>query len=638
MARVPMWVFLVSCLFLLTITKTSSSVEEDVKTTMISFLEKLSSSNGQQGVSVQTWNKGSDPCKDQWQGVVCDSRNLSVTRLFLDRFGFFGTLDVTMLCNSQPLAASLSILSISGNNLSGGVAPEISKCKQLTRLIVSGNKLSGNLPTSLAMLGNLKRLDLSSNEFSGEFPDLSSISGLNVLYAQNNHFNGSIPLFDFSNLYRFNVSFNNFSGRIPDVQGYFSQDSFLGNPELCGKPLTRNCSSQSIKDDNSEVSNPPKGASKDQILMYSGYAALGLVIILIVVYKLCTRKKGSTEGVNKVAASGDHGSGSIEKTSISNASSGNKSGTSRSELNSMASESGLVSQSLIVLTQPAEVNELRLEDLLRAPAELLGRGKYGSLYKVMLDSGKTVVVKRIKDLATSSLDFKRKMETLGRRKHPFVLSPLAFYSSRQEKLLVYEFQENGSLFKLLHGESRKGFDWSSRLAIASTISEGLAFMHQELRDEGIAHGNLKSSNILLSHTMEARISEYGVMAAAMDDQQSSSSFAASPHDPRNNALFKADVYGFGVILLELLTGKLVKSDGVDLTEWVKSVVREEWTGEVFDRCLIAEYASEERMVNLLQVAIKCVHRSPEARPSMNQVALMISTIKEEEEKSLIYEV
>lgn len=177
---------------------------------------------------------------------------------------------------------------------------------------------------------------------------------------------------------------------------------------------------------------------------------------------------------------------------------------------------------------------------------------------------------------------------------------------------------------MLSGTSKKTFDWSSRLGIASTIAEALAFMHQELGQQGIIHGNMKSSNILINKNMEPCISEYGTMPK--DDQQSST------------LAFKEDVYGFGVILLELLTGKLVKNNGIDLTDWVQSVVREEWTGEVFDRCLLAEYASEERMVNMLQVAIRCVNTSLEARPSMNQVALMINTIKDEEEKSLIYQV
>ena len=199
--------------------------------------------------------------------------------------------------------------------------------------------------------------------------------------------------------------------------------------------------------------------------------------------------------------------------------------------------------------------------------------------------------------------------------------------------LVYQ----GTCTKVLYVSSgnQKAFDWTSRLGIAATTAEALAFMHQGLGQHGIVHGNMKSSNILLNKNMEPCISEYGV--TGVDDQQSSS-FASPFASGASSDAFKGDVYGFGVILLELLTGKLVKSEGIDLTEWVQSVVREEWTGEVFDKALISEYASEERMVNLLQVAIRCVNRSPEARPSMNQVALMINTIKEEEEKSLIYEV
>lgn len=178
------------------------------------------------------------------------------------------------------------------------------------------------------------------------------------------------------------------------------------------------------------------------------------------------------------------------------------------------------------------------------------------------------------------------------------------------------------------------FDWSSRLDVAASIADGLAFMHQELEEDGIAHGNLKSSNILLSKTMEPYISEYGLMLEGRDP-----SFAAivggSQGGGEKQAMFKADVYAFGVILLEMLTGKLVQNDvsGKDLATWVVSVVREEWTVEVFDKKLIQEGANEERMVNLLQIAVKCVNRSQEARPNMNEIAQMLSALKEDEEKS-----
>lgn len=181
------------------------------------------------------------------------------------------------------------------------------------------------------------------------------------------------------------------------------------------------------------------------------------------------------------------------------------------------------------------------------------------------------------------------------------------------------------------------FDWGSRLGVAASIAEALAFMHQELLADNISHGNLKSSNILFNKNMEPCISEYGLMAEDIQDLSSLAKLTdqsgASP-----NSTFKSDIYGFGVILLELLTGKLVQQNAFDLTRWVHSVVREEWTAEVFDKSLISEGASEERMVNLLQIAVKCVNRSPEARPTINQVVGMINSIKEEEERSIVSEV
>lgn len=160
-------------------------------------------------------------------------------------------------------------------------------------------------------------------------------------------------------------------------------------------------------------------------------------------------------------------------------------------------------------------------------------------------------------------------------------------------------------------------------------------MHEELGESGIAHGNLKSSNILFDKNMDPQISEYGLMVA--ENQGVISHMKGLKNRSMSAAIFRADIYAFGVILLELLTGKVVKNDGFDLVKWVNSVISEEWTAEVFDRSLISQGASEERMVNLLQVALKCINPSPNDRLSMSQVALITNALRDEDEKSVSFD-
>lgn len=187
-------------------------------------------------------------------------------------------------------------------------------------------------------------------------------------------------------------------------------------------------------------------------------------------------------------------------------------------------------------------------------------------------------------------------------------------------------------------QSGQVFDWGSRLSVAATIAEAMSFMHEELSEDGIAHGNLKSMNILFNKTMDPCISEYGLMVINQDQQSSvSPGNSFRTEDLEGDQAFKVDIYGFGVILLELLTGKLVQVNGFDLPRWVQSVVREEWTVEVFDRALICEGASEERMVNLLHIAVKCINPCPNERPAMSKVSQMINAIKAEEEKSISFD-
>ncbi|KAK8577414.1 hypothetical protein V6N13_027690 [Hibiscus sabdariffa] len=600
------------------------SENEEVKQSLIRFIDQLAAANVRRDQS-WGWNMTSDPCKDKWKGVSCDLQLKSVKKVVLDELNLSGVVEIGSICK----ASSLSVLSLVKNDIIGLISEEIVSCKSLTHLYLNGNKLSGHLPDSLSQLSNLKRFDISNNNFSGKVPDMSRISGLLTFLVQNNQLSGEIPKFDFSNLMQFNVSNNNFSGPLPDVKGRFSAESWSGNPELCGESTSKACPPSSPSTPKS------KDSSRMPFLIYSGYAVLGLIILLVGAFILVGTKKPKEDKAD-VAGKGvnEYTSSSYDESKFT---------MYKSEYSASSEESRVTMSPLVVLRSPT-AHALKFEDLLRAPAELLGKGKHGSLYKVTLDNGATTLaVKRIKDWRVTSQDFKRRMQRLHRARHRNILPSVAFYSSKQEKLVVYEYQPNGSLSRLLRGsENGEAFDWGSRLNIAATVAEALAYMHEELREDGIAHGNLKSTNILFNNSMDPCISEYGLMALEREvpssNNSQSNSFENNDPDPdRVSRSFKADIYGFGVILLELVTGKLVQGDAFELVQWVNSVVREEWTVEVFDRGLIMEGASEERLLILLQIALKCINPNPYERPEINQVALSINTLKEEEDKSSSYQ-
>ncbi|XP_021815820.1 probable inactive receptor kinase At5g53320 [Prunus avium] len=278
-----------------------------------------------------------------------------------------------------------------------------------------------------------------------------------------------------------------------------------------------------------------------------------------------------------------------------------------------------------------EHESFKLDDLLEATADLRNQTFCSSLYKVILKNNALYAVKRLKKLQVPFEEFGQTMRQIGNLKHPNILPLVGYNSSNEEKLLIYKFQTNGSLLNLLESyiEGKRDFPWRVRLSIARGIARGLAFIYQR-SDECIPHGNLKLSNILLDENEEPLISEYG-LSSFFDPKKgcviSSNGYTA----PEKMLSEKGDVYSFGVILLELLTGKTVEGTGIDLPKWVTAMVKEEWTGEVFDKEVAK--AAKEWAFPLLNIALKCVSASPTNRPTVAEVYERIEEVMHDNSNS-----
>lgn len=411
------------------------------------------------------------------------------------------------------------------------------------------------------------------------------------------------------------------TGPIPSILARQPASAFSGN-SLCGRPLT-SCNGTSIP-----TKKKLSGGAIAGIIIGSVIALLVVVAILIF---LCLKKSSEKADSKEVAA--------VKQTEVEIPGRGDDSGTGypamaakRGDVNVNVNVSGSGSKSLVFFGKSERGFDL--EDLLKASAEVLGKGTFGTAYKAVLETGTVVAVKRLRDVTVPEKEFREKIEAVGVLNHENLVPLMAYYYSRDEKLLVYDYMPMGSFSALLHGNRGAGrtpLNWETRSAIALGAAHGIAYLHSQ--GPTVSHGNIKSSNVLLTKSYEARVSDFGlsqVVGPSSTPNRIAGYRAPEVTDPRKVSQ-KADVYSFGVLLLEMLTGKApthahLNEEGVDLPRWVQSVVREEWTAEVFDLELLRYQNVEEEMVQLLQLAIDCVAQYPDKRPSMAEVSSRIEEL------------
>ncbi|KAL1568415.1 non-specific serine/threonine protein kinase [Salvia divinorum] len=576
----------------------------------------LKSAADPDNVVLTSWNASTDPCTASWLGVTCLRSRVSL--LILENLRLRGSLPRSLSSLTQ-----LRVLSLKQNGFSGQI-PDLSNLTTLKLLFLSHNRFSGPFPSPLTSLPGLYRLDLSYNNFSGSIP--ASVNGLTrllTLRLDGNGFSGSLPGLVILNLHDFNVSGNRLTGRIPDALSAYQPSSFSNNRALCGPPLEK-CASPKTTVSSSPTGMPAEIKTGDtQRGKFGSLAIIGIIIGDVLVLGLVSMLLYCYFWRN-----------------CANELDTSPSGKSSERINYLSSPyrypnpNPANERGRIVFFEGAR--RFELEDLLRASAEMLGKGGLGTAYKAVLDDGNVVAVKRLKDLvATGKKEFEQQMEVLGKLKHPNLVELKAYYFAKDEKLLVYDYMPKGNLFWLLHGNrgpGRRPVDWATRLKMAAGAARGLAFIHSTCKSLRLVHGNVKSTNILIDSDGNARVSDTGL--AALSGHPKATGYRPSEASDGRKLTQKCDVYAFGVLLLELLTGKcpaMVESGGSpgvsDLPRWVQSVVREEWTAEVFDLELMRYKDIEEEMVGLLQIGLACAQASPEHRPKMGFVVKMIDELR-----------
>lgn len=291
----------------------------------------------------------------------------------------------------------------------------------------------------------------------------------------------------------------------------------------------------------------------------------------------------------------------------------------------------------------SKMKSLKSNKLLKRTMKLsnkdkIGAGGYGTVYRLKMDDSTFFAVKRLnRGSAEQDRGFERELEAMGDIKHRNVVVLHGYYTAPHYNLLIYDLMPNGSLDTFLHGNSPdKVLDWPSRYKIAVGAARGLAYLHHDCIPH-IIHRDIKSSNILLDENMEAQVSDFGLATLMEPDKTHVSTlvagtfgYLAPEYFDTGRATVKGDVYSYGVVLLELLTGRRPNDEtfieeGTKLVKWVQVVVQEKREEYVIDNVL-KNYPSEE--INaVFGIALMCLQSDPTRRPTMAEVVKMLERIK-----------
>ncbi|KAH7658415.1 Non-specific serine/threonine protein kinase protein [Dioscorea alata] len=553
--------------------------------------------------------------------------------------------------------AFLQVLDLSLNTLTGSLPNALINCKRLKTLVLSHNNLTGSLPIGFGNgLNALEKLDLSYNRLNGSIPmDIGNMSKLEgTADFSHNLFSGLIPLSlgDLPEKVYIDLTYNNLSGPIPQNGALVNRGptAFIGNPLLCGPPLKTPCSNR-VPADGPAMFPTIEGGENEGIISKRTSMSKGIVVAIVVcdlfgialialLFFYCYRRAIAMR-LNEANGSNDKDLKAMKECLCC------------MDEDSETSSENVEQNDLIPLDRHVKFN---LDELLKASAFVLGKSEIGIVYKVVLDNGLMLAVRRLGEGGSQRFkEFQTEVEAVGKVRHPNIVTLRAYYWSVEEKLLIYDFIPNGNLSAAIHGRSGpvsfSPMSWAVRLKIMKGIARGLCFLH-EFSPKKYVHGDLKPNNILLGPNMEAHISDFGLAhlaniaggspmlhsrrIAAEKPQNQFSDIAVTPvmkielcyQAPEALKTLKPsqkwDVYSYGVILLELISGRspaaLLDTSDMDLVRWFQFCIEaKKPLTDVLDPALGQEPEKEDEIISVLKTALACVQYNPESRPSMRQV-------------------
>ncbi|XP_074579920.1 LRR receptor kinase BAK1 isoform X1 [Curcuma longa] len=497
--------------------------------------------------------------------------------------------------------------------LSGQLVPELGQLKNLQYLEIYSNNISGTIPVELGNLRNLVSLDLYLNDLTGGIPDtLGNLVRLRFLRLNNNSLSGQIPesLTRINSLQVLDLSNNDLSGEVPSTGSFslFTPISFANNPQLCGPGTSRPCpdsppfSPPPPYNPPTPISSQGNGVSLTGAIAGGVAAGAALLFAAPAIGFAWWRRRKPQEHFFDVPAEEDPEVhlGQLKRFSL---------------------------------------RELQVATDGFSNKNILGRGGFGKVYKGRLADGSLVAVKRLKEERTpgGELQFQTEVEMISMAVHRNLLRLRGFCMTPTERLLVYPFMANGSVASCLRERppSQPPLDWLTRMRIAVGAARGLSYLHDHC-DPKIIHRDVKAANILLDEEFEAIVGDFG-LAKLMDYKDTHVTTAvrgtighiAPEYLSTGKSSEKTDVFGYGIMLLELITGqrafdlaRLANDEDVMLLDWVKGLLNEKKLEMLVDPDLLSNYIGEE-VESLIQVALLCTQSSPTDRPKMSEVVRMI---------------